>query len=125
MQNLKHLGLYANREMVSLWLQLGYMGNSMSEEDIEWAKRRVEQQEEKPLPVAVYMGVYGGKHIVGFTESKIYPVGTALYLHPPKPKTTVYLTRDEIVELLDKFSIDSQVVHFARAIEQEVLRRNK
>ena len=44
-------------------------------------------EEEKPSPVAVYMGVYGGKHIVGFTESKVYPVGTALYLHPPKPKT--------------------------------------
>ena len=94
----------------------------MSEEDIEWAKRRVEQQEEKPLPVAVYMGVYGGKHIVGFTESKIYPVGTALYLHPPKPKTTVYLTKGEI-DLLWKYK--DNLVDFARAIEQEVLRRNK
>ena len=88
-------------------------------------KPEMEQQEEKPLPVAVYMGVYGGKHIVGFTESKIYPVGTALYLHPPKTKTTVYLTRDEIDRLWDKFYADTNVVNFARAIEHEVLRRNK
>ena len=83
------------------------------------------EQAEKPAPVAVYMGVYGGKHIVGFTESKLYPVGTALYLHPPKTKTTVYLTMGDILELWGKFSTDNHVVHFARAIEQEVLRRNK
>jgi len=86
-------------------------------------------EEDKPLPVAVYMGVYGGKHIVGFTESKLYPVGTALYLHPPKPKTTVYLTEGEIIELrLDwgKHHTDTpNIVNFARAIEHEVLRRNK
>ena len=52
-------------------------------------------EEEKPLPIAIYMGVYGGRHIVWFTESKLYPVGTALYLQPPKPKPTVYLTKDE------------------------------
>jgi len=79
-------------------------------------------EEEKPSPVAVYMGVYGGKHIVGFTESKVYPVGTALYLHPPKPKTTVYLTRDEIDRL---WNDEENLVDFARCIEQEVLRRNK
>jgi hypothetical protein len=79
-------------------------------------------EEEKPLPVAVYMGAYGGKHIVGFTESKLYPVGTALYLHPPKTKTTVYLTRDEIDRL---WEAAETYIDFARAIEQEVLRRNK
>jgi len=79
-------------------------------------------EEEKPSPVAVYMGVYGGKHIVGFTESKVYPVGTVLYLHPPKPKTTVYLTRDEIDRL---WNDEENLVDFARCIEQEVLRRNK
>lgn len=85
-------------------------------------KPEMEQQEDKPLPVAVYMGAYGGKHIVGFTESKAYPVGTALYLHPPKTKTTVYLTKDEI-ELL--WEAADTYTGFARAIEQEVLRRNK
>jgi len=79
-------------------------------------------EEDKPLPVAVYMGVYGGKHIVGFTESKLYPVGTALYLHPPKPKTTVYLTSAEIDEL---WNDEENLVDFARCIEHEVLRRNK
>lgn len=87
------------------------------------------KQEEKPLPVAVYMGAYGGKHIVGFTESKAYPVGTALYLHPPKTKTTVYLTRDEIEYINHglgyKNVISDYDLKFARAIEQEVLRRNK
>ena len=58
----------------------------------------------------------------GFTESKLYPVGTALYLHPPKTKTTVYLTRDEI-DLL--WEVADTYTGFARAIEQEVLRRNK
>ena len=83
-------------------------------------------EEEKPLPVAVYMGAYGGKHIVGFTESKLYPVGTALYLHPPKTKTTVYLTRDEIDKIWKDTAWSNTVeVDFARAIEQEVLRRNK
>ena len=81
-------------------------------------------QEDNPAPVAVYMGVYGGRHIVGFTESKLYPVGTALYLHPPKPKTTVYLTKNEI-DLLCHWRYEDNLVNFARAIEQEVLRRNK
>lgn len=85
------------------------------------------KQEEKPLPVAVYMGAYGGKHIVGFTESKVYPVGTALYLHPPKTKATVHLTTEDIVGLWNDENLKwpIRIVDFARAIEQEVLRRNK
>ena len=106
----------------------------MSEEDYraylkgyEQAERDNEaEREEKPAPVAVYMGVYGGKHIVGFTESKLYPVGTALYLNPPKTKATVYLTKDEIEKIWKDTAWSKTVeVDFARSIEQEVLRRNK
>lgn len=68
------------------------------------------------------MGQYGGKHVIGLTGEGKLSVGDMLYLHPPKTKTTVYLTRDEIALL---WNDEENLVDFARCIEQEVLRRNK
>ena len=80
-------------------------------------------------PVAGYMGSYGNKHVIGLTGEGELSVGDMLYLNPPKTKATVYLTRDEIEYINHglgyKNIISDYDLKFARAIEQEVLRRNK